>query len=151
MVSAPFIILSTVWYFNGDMSILPASKIAILRFISYLALFYKPSTIKSYLSAVCLCISSTVLTFHWKANPEFSLSFEELSVCQVTPGGCVAPSNLFYCSIFAAGSIFRYTIIVYCGLLYAFWVRRVKCCTQEAYSPLFSLFFIIGFYYHVRA
>ena len=33
-------------------SILPASDITILRFISYLSLSYQPSTIKSYLSAV---------------------------------------------------------------------------------------------------
>ena len=38
--------------YNEDLGILPASEIAILRFIAYVALFYKPSAIKSYLSAV---------------------------------------------------------------------------------------------------
>ena len=37
---------------NPDNSILPASAITILRFISYLSLSYQPSTVKSYLSAV---------------------------------------------------------------------------------------------------
>ena len=37
---------------NPDNSILPASDITILRFISYLSLSYQPSTVKSYLSAV---------------------------------------------------------------------------------------------------
>ena len=37
---------------NPDYSILPASDITILRFISYLSLSYQPSTVKSYLSAV---------------------------------------------------------------------------------------------------
>ena len=38
--------------YNEDLGILPASEIAILCFIAYTALFYKPSTIKSCLSAV---------------------------------------------------------------------------------------------------
>ena len=37
---------------NPDNSILPASDITILRFISYLSLSFQPSTVKSYLSAV---------------------------------------------------------------------------------------------------
>ena len=51
VVSVCFVVLSTVWYFNEVLSILPASKITILRFIGYMALSYKPSTFKSYLSA----------------------------------------------------------------------------------------------------
>ena len=38
--------------YNEDLSIIPESEIAILRFIAYAALSYEPSTIKSYLSAV---------------------------------------------------------------------------------------------------
>ena len=38
--------------YNEDLGLLPAAEIAILRFIAYAAQFYKPSTIKPYLSAV---------------------------------------------------------------------------------------------------
>ena len=37
---------------NSNNSILTASDITILRFISHLSLSYQPSTVKSYLSAV---------------------------------------------------------------------------------------------------
>ena len=82
VVSAPLVILHTVRYFNEDLSIPPASKIAILKFVGYLALS------SNLICRQCaLCISSAFLTIHWETNLEFGSSFEELSVCQVTLGG----------------------------------------------------------------
>ena len=58
--------------YNEDFGILPASEIVILCFIAYAALFCKPSTMKSYLSAVCSLHVVNVLKIISKTNLEFS-------------------------------------------------------------------------------
>ena len=111
---------------NPDNSILPASDVTILRFISYLSLSYQPSTVKSYLSAVRSLHVMLGLDNPFVNNPRIQLVLRGIKRLQGNNRRLRRPITPELCYFFVISWTCPVTSIVCTGLLLyrLFWVFK---------------------------